>query len=93
LRVGGRGLKIVAMTNRTLTLQLEPHADGELIAGWVCDQRGEEHRFVGWLGLLTLIEQARLAAAYDSHGASRGGTGRRAPRNEYGETSASDRNQ
>jgi ketosteroid isomerase-like protein len=43
-----------------LTLRLEPFAKGELIAGSLCDEHGNEHPFAGWLGLLTLLEQARL---------------------------------
>jgi len=49
------------MTANCLTLRLEPLANSELIAGSLCDERGTEHHFAGWLGLLTLLEQARLA--------------------------------
>jgi hypothetical protein len=49
-------------TTRPLTLRLEPKADSRLISGWLCDQRGDEHYFAGWLGLLTLLEEARLMA-------------------------------
>ena len=45
-------------TNRALTLRLEL-ADGKPITGSLCDERGNEHRFASWLGLLTLLEQAR----------------------------------
>ena len=63
-------------TNRPLTLRLEPPGDGEPIAGWLCEERGEEHRFEGWLGLLTLLERTRLTAAYEpQHGASHAGDG------------------
>jgi hypothetical protein len=84
LRGGTGGPKIVAMTtNRPLTLHLEPHADSQLIAGWLCDERGDERYFTGWLGLLTLLEQARLVAACGpQHGASHAETGRRETRNE-----------
>jgi hypothetical protein len=77
LRGGACGPKIVAMTtNRPLTLRLEPHADSQLIAGWLCDEGGYEHYFSTWLGLLTLLEQARLVAAEGApHGAVHAGTG------------------
>jgi hypothetical protein len=48
-----------------ITLHIEPPSDGHLIAGRLCDGRGEEQRFTGWLGLLTLLEQARAAMAAD----------------------------
>jgi hypothetical protein len=44
-------------TNRPLTLRIDPQADDQPIAGWVCDERGDEHRFEGWLGLFTLLQQ------------------------------------
>jgi hypothetical protein len=44
-------------TNRPLTLRIDPHADALLIAGWVCDEVGDEQHFEGWLGLFTLLEQ------------------------------------
>lgn len=70
-------------TNRPLTLRLEPPGDSELIAGWLCDESGEEHRFSGWLGLLTLLERTRLTAADEPQcGASQAGTGRREKHNE-----------
>lgn len=70
-------------TNRPLTLRLEPPGDSKLIAGWLDDERGEEHRFSGWLELLTLLERTRLTAADEpQHGASQAGTGRRETRNE-----------
>lgn len=50
-------------TNRAFTLSFEPPDDGEPIAGSLCDERGTEHRFAGWLGLLTLLEQARPMSA------------------------------
>jgi hypothetical protein len=70
-------------TSRSLTLRLKPHPDGQSIAGWVVDGRGAEQYFAGWLGLLTLLEQARLAAACErQHGGCHEGTGRREARNE-----------
>ena len=47
-------------TTRRLTLRLEPSGDNKLITGWLCDERGEERYFTSWLGLLTLLERARL---------------------------------
>ncbi len=44
-------------TNRPLTLRVDPDADAQRIAGWVCDGHGDEHYFEGWLGLFTLLEQ------------------------------------
>jgi hypothetical protein len=71
LRRGAPALKIVAMTtNRRLTLHLEPAGDGKPIAGWLCDERGDERYFAGWLGLLTLLERARIATCEPKHGAS-----------------------
>ncbi len=32
-------------TNRPLTLRMDSHADALLIAGWVCDERGDEQYF------------------------------------------------
>jgi hypothetical protein len=87
LRGGAGGSSITVMpANRSLTLHLESRTDGELIAGWLCDERGEKHRFASWLGLLTLLERARPTAADEPlHGASHAGTGRRETRNEYNE--------
>jgi hypothetical protein len=84
LRGGESGAKIVAMTtNRPLTLRLEPHADSQLIAGWVVDERGYQHYFSTWRGLLTLLEHARLVAADGApHGSGQAGTGRREARDE-----------
>jgi hypothetical protein len=47
-------------TGPLLTLRLDPHADDRVIAGWISDEGGDEQYFAGWLGLLTLLEQARL---------------------------------
>jgi hypothetical protein len=44
-------------TNRPLTLRVDPQADAQLIAGWVCDECGDEQYFEGWLGLFTVLEQ------------------------------------
>jgi hypothetical protein len=44
-------------TNRSLTLHVDPHADPELISGWISDEGGDEQHFEGWLGLFTLLEQ------------------------------------
>jgi hypothetical protein len=49
------------MTSKPLTVHIEPRPDGEVIAGRLCDGHGEEHQFTGWLGLLSLLEEARLA--------------------------------
>ena len=53
-------------TEPLLTLRLERHADRQLIAGWLRDQRGGEQYFAGWLGLITLLEQARVKASSDA---------------------------
>jgi hypothetical protein len=44
-------------TNRPLMLRIDPNADPQLIAGWVCDEHGDERYFEGWLGLFTLLQQ------------------------------------
>ena len=41
-----------------LTLELRPEGAGT--AGSLCDELGGQHPFTGWLGLLTLLEAARL---------------------------------
>jgi hypothetical protein len=62
-------------STRRLTLRLEP-GHGEPIAGWLCDERGDERHFAGWLGLLTLLEQARLMVTREpEHGREPGGKG------------------
>ncbi len=58
-------------TESLLTLRLERHAHHELIAGWLYDERGGEQYFAGWLGLITLLEQARLKAATDAEDSAR----------------------
>jgi hypothetical protein len=56
------------MTGTPLTLHIEPRPNGQPIAGRLRDSCGEEHHFTGWLGLLTLLEQARLKQAPKSGG-------------------------
>jgi hypothetical protein len=43
----------------SLRLVLAPLSDENRIAGRLCDERGEEHRFSSWLGLLSLLDAAR----------------------------------
>lgn len=54
------------MTGTPLTLHIDPRPDGHPIAGRLCDSGGGEHHFTGWLGLLSLLEEARLKQASDS---------------------------
>jgi hypothetical protein len=54
------------MTGNPLTLHIEPRPNGQPIAGRLRDSCGEEHHFTGWLGLLTLLEQARLRQGSDA---------------------------
>jgi hypothetical protein len=61
------------VTSNRLTLQIEPRPESEAIAGRLSDGRGEEHHFTGWLGLLTLLEQARAAVATEAPSGSGGG--------------------
>jgi hypothetical protein len=49
-------------TSRSLQLRLEPGSDDGRIAGRLYDERGQRHDFSGWLGLLTLLEEARVRA-------------------------------
>jgi hypothetical protein len=51
------------MTGDQLTLRIVKGGDGEVIAGSVRDGAGKEHHFTGWLGLLTLLEEARRGVA------------------------------
>jgi len=53
------------MTGTPLTLHLEPAPADQAIAGMLRDGCGQEHRFTGWLGLLTLLEQARVTVALE----------------------------
>jgi hypothetical protein len=70
-------------TGRSLTLRLESHPDDQPIAGWICDERGQEQYFAGWLGLLTLLEQARLMATdAPQQSARHAGAGNRETRNQ-----------
>ena len=41
-----------------LCLALELRAEDGSVAGAIFDERGAEHAFTGWLGLLTLLEAA-----------------------------------
>lgn len=52
------------MTNRfrSRSLILEFHSDGDRVKGRLEDESGNHHPFSSWLGLLTLIEQARVGA-------------------------------
>jgi hypothetical protein len=50
------------MTVKPLTLHLEPRSGDQGITGRLKDGCGAEHQFTGWLGLLTLLEQARVLA-------------------------------
>lgn len=45
-----------------LRLSLELRPSGAALCGSVYDEAGAEHEFTGWLGLLTLLEAARLRA-------------------------------
>jgi hypothetical protein len=82
---GARGLKIVGMTaDRILTLRLRPHADRQLIGGSLCDEQGNEHPFTGWLGLLTLLEQVRLAGAHAAQHAAAEAATSTTPSSEQG---------
>jgi hypothetical protein len=54
------------MTGNPLILHLESNADGDGIEGRLRDGCGEDHRFTGWLGLLSLLEQARLTVVPES---------------------------
>ena len=56
---------MVPVTSNRLILHIESGADGERVAGRLRDGCGEEHQFNGWLGLLTLLEQARREVGAD----------------------------
>ena len=49
-------------TPQPLRLSLELRPSGAALSGSLCDEGGTEHEFTGWLGLLTLLEAARLRA-------------------------------
>jgi hypothetical protein len=46
----------------SLRLSLELRPSGAALCGSLYDEGGTEHEFTGWLGLLTLLEAARLRA-------------------------------
>jgi hypothetical protein len=46
----------------SLRLVLAPLADEGRIAGRLRDERGQEHLFSSWVGLLSLLDAARLRA-------------------------------
>jgi hypothetical protein len=46
-----------------LRLRLDANLRDDRIAGRLYDEHGDEHRFSGWLALLTLLEYARRGAA------------------------------
>ena len=48
--------------SRSLSLTMAPAADGSRISGRLRDEHGAEHRFSSWLGLLSLLEAARVRA-------------------------------
>ena len=45
-----------------LRLSLELRPSGAALRGSLYDEGGTEHEFTGWLGLLTLLEAARVRA-------------------------------
>ncbi len=47
---------------QSLRLAIELRADGPALSGALYDERGDAHAFTGWLGLLTLLEAARVRA-------------------------------
>ena len=51
--------------SRSLSLTMAP-ADGSRISGRLRDEHGAEHRFSSWLGLLSLLEAARVRAPIPS---------------------------
>ena len=55
-------------THSSLRLALHPGPDESRIAGRLYDERGERHDFSSWLGLLPLLENARLRASSLPHG-------------------------
>ena len=59
------------MTTWHLGFRLELHVDGERVNGRLCDEQGNESPFSGWLGLLTLLEQARATATSPPGGTTR----------------------
>jgi len=51
------------MESTPVKLELKLRAEGAALTGLLVDERGAEHAFSGWLGLLTLLEAARPQAA------------------------------
>ena len=49
-------------TDLSLRLVFATDGDGERMAGRLCDERGEEHHFSSWVGLLSLLDAARERA-------------------------------
>jgi hypothetical protein len=49
----------------SLRLSLELRPGGTAPCGSLRDERGTEHEFIGWLGLLTLLEDAHVRAQPD----------------------------
>lgn len=47
-------------TSRPVRLAIELQAADQRVSGRLTDERGERHPFGNWLGLLTLLEAARL---------------------------------
>lgn len=48
--------------SRSFSLTMAPAPDGSRISGRLRDEHGAEHRFSSWLGLLSLLEAARVRA-------------------------------
>src|ERR1700736_6437901 len=65
-------------TNRPLRLSLDQNSGDDRMVGRLCDERGAEHAFQSWLGLLTLLEHARVRASSvpDRHATGEQGTKR-----------------
>ena len=52
---------------RPLQLTLALVVDEDRISGRLRDERGDEHRFSSWLGLLTLLEATRQQVGESQH--------------------------
>jgi hypothetical protein len=50
-------------TDRPLRLSLDQNSGDDRMVGRLYDERGAEHAFQSWLGLLTLLEHARVRAS------------------------------
>jgi hypothetical protein len=48
------------MHQESVKLALELRAEGAALSGSIVDERGTEQAFTGWLGLLTVLEAARV---------------------------------